>query len=116
MAQADRDDPVDPPIAPAVAAADDPPENALRATVEAYASEIAMLRAQLAERDARDAPVLWLPLKRAAGNLDMPYENARAWAERAIKAGRVNEARKIDGRVEANIHALKAYRDRLTAK
>lgn len=110
MSQAER--PVDP-IEPA--AADDKPDiAALLATIEAYRRDNEALRAAAAERAARDAPI-WLPLKRAAGNVPMPYENARAWAKRAIADGRLNEARKPAGRVVVNLVALTAHH-RITAK
>src|ERR1700738_1733923 len=81
---------------------------AVLANAEALQSANETLRAQLAEHAERDAPN-WQPLKRAAGNVPMPYENARAWAERAIAAGRLHEARKPRGRVEVNLTALRAH-------
>jgi hypothetical protein len=107
------DDPIEPPepIEPVVAAADDALAFAtLTATVAANRIEIATLRAQLAERDARDAPN-WQPLKRAASVVGVPYQRARAWAACAIAAGRSNEARKVGGKVVVNQTALTAYRD-----
>jgi hypothetical protein len=115
MAKADRDliDPVDPPE-PAVAAADDPPENALRATVEALRTEVASLRAQIAERDEHDA--VWMRLKPAAFAAAMSYQSALAWSVRAREAGRLDEVRMVGGRVIANLTALIAYRDLLARK
>jgi hypothetical protein len=105
------DNPIEPPepaklAEPPVAVS---PESALQATVEALRTELASLRAQIAQRDERDAAV-WLPLQRAAGNI-MSYKKALAWATVAIKEGRSNEARKIGGRVFANQTALRAHQN-----
>jgi hypothetical protein len=103
MAQADRDGPIEPP-APEPVAADESSEIAV------YQREIARLRAQLAEREARDAPN-WQPLKRACFNLDMQYRKGRDWAARAIAEGRSSDAIKIGGKVVVNQTALRAFRD-----
>jgi hypothetical protein len=61
----------------------------------------------MAEKAERDSPQ-WLTLKRAADKAGCTYERARAFAARAIAAGRVNEARK-DRCLSVNTTALIAH-------
>jgi hypothetical protein len=88
------------------------PSDPFRLSVEAMQAELIAMRAENAERDAP----AWLPLKLAAYRAEARYDKARGWAADAIKAGRVNEARKVGGRVVVNINALLAHRVLLTGK
>jgi hypothetical protein len=77
-----------------------------------YRADVARLQADVhrleAEKAERDVPV-WLTLKRAAHKAGCRYDRAAAFARRAIAAGRLNEARKVGGRVSVNFTALIAY-------
>jgi hypothetical protein len=110
MPVAERD-PIDPPVEPIAAPADDLSDIAVvRAIISSHEREIATLRAKLAEREARDAEN-WQPLKLACFNLKMKYRKARDWAAAAIKDGRSTEAIKIGGKVVVNETALRLFRD-----
>lgn len=61
MVQAKRDNPLEQPETELEL--EQAPESVLQATVEALRTELAALRAQIAERDERDAAV-WLPLSK----------------------------------------------------
>jgi hypothetical protein len=92
---------------------------ALLRTIETFSIDTQHLRADnarlLAENDRltaeaaeRDAPI-WMTLQRAAHTAGCTYDRAAAFARRAVTAGRLNEARKVGGRVSINVRALMAY-------
>jgi hypothetical protein len=80
-------------------AADPPLVGDLLATIEALRVDNEALRAKLVARDT----AVWLPLKKAAGEVKMPYETARAWA-----AAGLIESDKDGGRVVVNVTDLLA--------
>ena len=84
MAQAERDDPIEPPepIEPGVAAVAVSPENAvLLAAVAALTLDNAALRAKLAERDM--PTVVWRSLK-SCDRGPYTYECVRLWCVRRL--------------------------------
>lgn len=91
----------------------EPPDPAdYRAQLDGLQALVRALQADnwrlIAEKAARDASV-WMTLKRASHRAACSYERARAFAERAIAAGRLNEARKDGGRVSVNVTTLIAH-------
>ena len=71
--------------------------DSLHATIEGLRIDNEALRAALAARNT----AVWLPLKKAAGEANMPYETARAWA-----AAGLIESDKDGGRVIVNLTDL----------
>jgi hypothetical protein len=108
---------------------DDPPEDDAARDRRVYLDEMTRMQAgmaamevdtarlkrenwrMMAEKAEREAPQ-WLTIKRAADKAGCTNEWARAWAAKAVKAGRSNEATKTAGvGVSVNVTALiAAYR------
>jgi hypothetical protein len=59
----------------------------------------------LALQAVRDTPV-WSTIKRAAPKVNRTYGWVQVWAAKAIKAGRLDQARKDGGAVRVNVTAL----------
>jgi hypothetical protein len=97
VAEAQRDDgPTESPGAPAEVS---PEVAALRETVAALTLDNMALRAKLVERDT--PPPLFLPLKMAAGNAEVPYKRALGWHRKGLI-----ESRKDVGRIVATVISI----------
>lgn len=70
---------------------------------------VAQLEARLAKLEQPAA--LWLPLKAAAHDAGVKYETARTWAESGLI-----EARREGKRWLANLHSLRARRERFAGQ